>query len=279
MALIKGGFLRIFQTFLYLLAFCCAAVILGIFSYFLATIADRNGTIFTWVKAVEGISGAAVVYTIFAVILTCCLGGISFFAFLAIVLDIAFVGGMVAIAILTRRATDSCDGVVTTPLGTFPALSTSDGFGGEFTYQVSQRTACRFQKACFAVSIIGAFIFLITAVMQIVLVRHHKKEKRYGPSPSNNYTSGFEKKKFWQRKPKNATRDAEMAGGVGGLAVPAHPNNRASYETGTTAGINDKVDQTTYAPQPATSHSGYYTQPTGTGASNPYGTTGTATNY
>lgn len=85
MALIKGGFLRLFQTFLYLLAFLCAAVILGIYSYFLATIADRNGNIMTWVKAVEGISGAAVLYTIFAVLLTCCLGGISILAFTAIV--------------------------------------------------------------------------------------------------------------------------------------------------------------------------------------------------
>lgn len=85
MALIKGGFLRIFQTFLYALAFLCAAVILGIYSYFLATLADRNAFIANWVKAVEGISGAAVLYTIFAVVLTCCLGGISFFAFLAIV--------------------------------------------------------------------------------------------------------------------------------------------------------------------------------------------------
>lgn len=85
MALIKGGFLRLFQTFLYFLAFLCAAVILGIYSYFLATIADRNGNIMTWVKAVEGISGAAVLYTIFATVLTCCLGGISILAFTAIV--------------------------------------------------------------------------------------------------------------------------------------------------------------------------------------------------
>lgn len=122
MALIKGGFLRLFQTFLYLLAFLCAALILAIYSYFLATLADRNGNIMTWVKAVEGISGAAVLYTIFAVLLTCCLGGISILAFTAIVrgylgrgalrvsvctsltiyqlLDIAFVGGFIALAVL-----------------------------------------------------------------------------------------------------------------------------------------------------------------------------------
>ena len=200
------------------------------------------------------------------------------------VLDIAFVGGFIALAVLTRDGAHSCTGIVRTPLGTFPALSTADGFGGDITYQVSQRTACRLNKACFAVAIIGAFLFLITAAMQVALVRHHKKEKRYGPGPKNNYTSGFGKKKFWQRKPKNTTtRDAEMAGGAGGLAVPAHHDNRASYETGTTVGNNaalhDKTSTTEppYVPGAATSHSGYYTQPQ-TGA-NPYGTTGAATNY
>lgn len=42
MGLIKGGFLRLLQTILYGLAFCCAGLILGIYSYFLAVQADRN---------------------------------------------------------------------------------------------------------------------------------------------------------------------------------------------------------------------------------------------
>ena len=42
MGLVKGGFLRLFQTALYALAFCCSAISLGIFSYFLATLADRD---------------------------------------------------------------------------------------------------------------------------------------------------------------------------------------------------------------------------------------------
>jgi hypothetical protein len=32
MGIFKGGALRLFQSFLYLLAFCCAAIILGIYS-------------------------------------------------------------------------------------------------------------------------------------------------------------------------------------------------------------------------------------------------------
>lgn len=85
MGIIKGGALRLFQTCLYALAFACSAVALGIYSYFLAVLADRDVHIPTWEKAVEGLSGAAVLYTIFAVVFTCCLGGISAFAFLAMV--------------------------------------------------------------------------------------------------------------------------------------------------------------------------------------------------
>jgi hypothetical protein len=33
MGLVKGGFQRLLQTFLYFLVFLCAAVILGIYSY------------------------------------------------------------------------------------------------------------------------------------------------------------------------------------------------------------------------------------------------------
>lgn len=42
MGLVKGGFLRLFQTGLYALTFLCSALALSIFSYFLATLADRN---------------------------------------------------------------------------------------------------------------------------------------------------------------------------------------------------------------------------------------------
>lgn len=81
-----------------------------------------------------------------------------------------------------RDGAHSCSGIVRTPLGTAPAQRASGSFDDQITYRVSQRTACLLNKACFAVSIIGAFLFLVTAAMQVALVRHHKKEKRYGPS-------------------------------------------------------------------------------------------------
>lgn len=279
--------------------------------------ADRNQGIPTWEKAVEGISGVAVIYTIAAVVLTCCLGGISFFAFLAIVLDVLFIGGFIAIAVLTRHGASSCTGIVNTPLGIADAnANQSDGYGaggigtgaGEnLTYSVAPRTACRLNTAAFAVSIIAIIFFIITAFLQIALVRRHKKEKRYGPSPANNYTSGPGKKRnFWNRKKQTTDGDTELGAtgaaagaGAGGLAA-GHPDTRPSHETGYTGSTvaapmsnnaYDKVDgangyNTHQGHAPHGAHGGYYTQPQGTGV-NPYGydntqnvyTTGTATNY
>ncbi|QIW97829.1 hypothetical protein AMS68_003347 [Peltaster fructicola] len=298
MGLVKGGFLRLLQTVLYFICFCCAAVVLGIYSYFLAVQADRDEYIPTWQKAVEGLSGAAVLYTIFAVVLTCCLAGVSFFSFLGLVMDILFVGAFIAIAIMTRDGASSCSGYVNTPLGNGDVNSQAQGYGGgdntNYTYAVKYYTACRLNTAAFAVSIIAIIFFLITAAMQIALARSHKKDKRFGPSPDNGYTSGPAKKRnFWTRKSKrnNLEKDAELGAATGTLAAPHHNHHtRASHDTATTAvGTGVAHDKYETAPAPVHgTHGGYYTQPTGTGA-NPYGyenttagntyTTGTATNY
>ena len=308
MAIIKGGFQRLLQTFLYLLCFCCAGIILGVYSYFLSVLANRDLPIARWKKAVEGLSGVACVYTIFAVLLTCCLGGISFFGFLAIVLDVCMIGAFIAMAILTRDGADSCKGNVQTPLGNGPANNQGSGYGsngfgfgsGEYsTYFPNLGLACKLNTAAFAVSIIGAVLFIFTALMQVALVRHHKKEKRFGPSPDNNYTSGSGRRRgLFGRKNKNAEKEAEL--GAVGAGVPAaslaanhHDNLRPSHDTAytgsTVAGGNGTglvkdtdpaYDQTYHNTQvnstmhgnhaPHGSHGGYYTAPTGTGA-NPYG--------
>jgi hypothetical protein len=70
-----GAALKFTSTALYALEFCCAAIVLGIYSYFLSVEADRNVNIPVWQQAVTGLAGAVVLYTIFAVLLTCFLGG------------------------------------------------------------------------------------------------------------------------------------------------------------------------------------------------------------
>lgn len=143
--------------FLRFVEFCCAAVILGIFSYYLATLHNHHLSINTHIRAVEGISGAAIVYTIFALIFVCCLGGVMFFSLLGMLLDLAFTGAFIYIAWVNRHATESCSGVVTTPYGTGDTRVTNvinEGSDG-FTQLPSLKTACRLQKAAFAVAIIG----------------------------------------------------------------------------------------------------------------------------
>ncbi|KAL1297623.1 hypothetical protein AAFC00_006181 [Neodothiora populina] len=255
MGLLKGGFLRLFQTFLYTLAFCCAAIILGIYSYFLAVLADRDLPIDKHWRAVEGLSGSAVLYTILAVLFTCCLAGVTFFSFLGLVLDVLFIGAMIAVAVMTRDGASSCSGNVKTPLGSGPANSNAVGannfgFGDNqnLTYSPDLGLACKLNTAAFAVSIIAAFIFLITAIMQIVLARSHKKEKRFGPSPANNYTSGTTNRKFWQRKPKTATEKDMEIGAVGtgaglspnrgGYANDLRPSHDTAYTGSTVAAPN-----------------------------------------
>lgn len=224
---IGGVLLRFGATGLRLLEFACAAIVLGIYSYFLSVLADKNIHIPTWEKAVEGMSGAAVLYTIFGVIFTLFLGGVRFFAYLAVLLDLCFVGCFAAIAYYTRHGANSCKGTVSTPLGRGLSNQSAPG-AGDYGY------VCSLNTAVFAISIISIFLFLITAAWQILLVKHHQKEKRYGPSPSNNYTKGAGasgRRKFWQRKNKNThdTRDAELA-----TAGTTHHHGRPSHETGST---------------------------------------------
>jgi hypothetical protein len=288
-----GAALKLFQTFNYVLCFACGAIILGFYSYFLSVLADRNIHIPTWEKAVEGISGAGVLYTIFAVVLTCFLGGMRFFAFLAIFLDVLLCAGFVAIAVMTRHGTENCSGNnLNTPLGSGASNSKNgfgtDGFGeggsgSNVTYSVKLGTACRYNKVCFAVAIIGAFLFLFSALIQLWLGRHHQREKRFGPSPKNNYTSGSGNRWFNRKRgPKttNAAYAKDAEAGAGGLAVPAAvaADNRHSHETGytgTTAGdagtfTGNKYENTNANTHIPTTAGGYHTGPTGTNV-NPYG--------
>jgi len=88
-----GGLaLKSLQWLLRLIEFICAGIVLGIFSYFLATLHDHSLHIDNYVRAVEGISGAAALYLIFGLVLVWCLGGVAFFSFLGILLDLGFTG-------------------------------------------------------------------------------------------------------------------------------------------------------------------------------------------
>jgi hypothetical protein len=157
-----GVFLRISSVGIRILQCLASAVILGIFSYFLAVLSDHKMPIARWVRAVEGLSGAATLYALIGSFFTICLGGIMFFGFMAMVLDVCFIASMIAIAAMTHDGIQRCWGYVNTPLGSGQASTVvgygTNGFGigsnRSFTYIPSLGFVCRLQKAAFAVSII-----------------------------------------------------------------------------------------------------------------------------
>lgn len=175
---------------------------------------------------------------------------------------------MVAIAVLTRDGAQSCSGNVTTPLGNGPSDSKegfgSNGQGRQITYAASLGTVCKLNTACFAVSILGALLFLFSTLVQLCLSRNHKKEKRFGPSPANNYTRGSGIK-FWQRNRRApGLRDPEVAAvpATSGHLAPSGRDYRPSHDTAYTG-------STVAAPGHSFEHNkplagGYHTAPTGT---------------
>lgn len=264
-----GAFLRLGLTFLRVVELMASLCVLGVFSYYLVVLKDHNQPIHEWLKAVEGMSGVAVIYTVFGVILTLCLGGVSFFGFLAVVLDICFFGCFIAIAYLTRGGASTCNGYVNTPVGSGSSSSSvsgdsSGGNGGVFgngTFTLNLHRACRLETAAFAVSLLNIFLFLLTAVLSVLLVRHHRREKRYGPSPANNYTSGSGRRAFWRRRRDGRGRGFFSRSNRNADAVPAavpptasyYDQNRFSQETGHTGSTMHGA----IAPEPKYGQLGY----------------------
>ncbi|EEY18113.1 conserved hypothetical protein [Verticillium alfalfae VaMs.102] len=282
----KGVALKFLQWFIRGVQFGCAAIVLGIFSYFLATLSNHNIHIATYVRAVTGISGAAVLYTILGLVLLCCLAGRIFTSAIAILLDLAFAGAFIYVAYANRHGASSCNGYVDTPYGRGRSAADVQGTDG-FTNLPSFRQACRLQSACFAVSIIAIVFFLLSILVEVFLVRHHKKEKRFGPGPRQQLHLGLRR----QEDPRLRRRPLRLAYNTEATAVApgqdAHPYSHPKtevgygYTNGTGNGIaNDHVvpPGTAYGVSNEThTHDAAYAQPlpqqtagVHTGQTNPY---------
>ncbi|KAG8625255.1 hypothetical protein KVT40_007006 [Elsinoe batatas] len=105
MGLIKGGAIRLFSTFLYFVSFICSMVIVGATGWFIASFSGSTRDF-----AIIGMASVAALYSFMAMLFTCCLAGISFFAVLAIFFDVVLMAAMIAIAVLNRNARFGCGG-------------------------------------------------------------------------------------------------------------------------------------------------------------------------
>jgi len=185
--------LRALQYFLRAIEFACAALILALYSYFLATLSNHSLPISTSIRAVEGISGAGVLYTILAILFLCCAPGHPFLSFILMVLDVCFAGAFIYVAAANKDGASSCNGEVSTAFGKGNADTNIKSEGDGWLALPSLRLACKMESACLAVAIVAVIFFLLSVFANLFLARARKKEKRIGPSPANNYTSGYGK--------------------------------------------------------------------------------------
>jgi hypothetical protein len=90
----------------------------------------------------------------------------------------------------------------------------------------------------------SSFFFICSIIVEIVLVRHRRKEARFGPSPANNYTSGYGGNKFFglfKRRGATKSEDPNV------LPEFTHPDQvRQSYNTETTAVGHEPVNHNKY---------------------------------
>lgn len=76
--------------------------------------------------------------------------------------------------------------------------------------------------------------FAVTPFVSLALVRHRRKEARYGPSPANDYTEGYGRRKGFNWFGLRRKRTAPAEDGPNPNALPAHstPDDlRNSYAT------------------------------------------------
>lgn len=163
-----GAVLRVSATTIRMIQFLCSIVILGIFSYYLAVLVRHGDSVNTWIRAVEGMSGAAALYTLIAIVLTCFLGGIIVFAFLAILLDVLFIGCFVAIAIFTKGSVQNCAGVTSSTTGLNIGDLNIDASGD----QSYADKLCNLEKAAFILAIINVYVsaFLSCSQKSLTLI-------------------------------------------------------------------------------------------------------------
>lgn len=149
--------------------FGCSVVVLGVYSYFLATMISHGMSVPTNVRAVVGISAVGTIYALLGILLVCCCAGFPAPSFISMILDIGLAGAFIYVAVANRAGSSSCAGnSVDSVYGTGDAGATVSGgnnggngfngvIGGVSTGGTQLPTfslACRLETACLVVSCI-----------------------------------------------------------------------------------------------------------------------------
>ncbi|KAI4747152.1 hypothetical protein E4T50_02558 [Aureobasidium sp. EXF-12298] len=155
---------HIFQKILRVLQFLSSVISLGLFSSRLYKVYRMVQNVRNSSGAVEGILAAATAYTISTLIINFCLkgGAPKFLRWLLIVLDLLFVGGFIAVAVLTR------------PHGGLSSLCATPNARNDPNNR--NNALCSLPLATFGLAIFSTLLHAITAIFHEVR-DHHKNKK------------------------------------------------------------------------------------------------------
>lgn len=151
-----GAGLKFIQWIIRAIQFCCSVVVLGVYSYFLATLLNHGKDVPDLIKAVEGISAIGTVYTLLSLVLVCCLSSRPFPSFVFMVVDGGFVAAYIYIAAANRAGAGTCAGNgIETVYGTGDDVAVPDLGDGAMALPTFG-TTCRLETVCLSASIIAA---------------------------------------------------------------------------------------------------------------------------
>ncbi|KAH9883546.1 hypothetical protein F4778DRAFT_630243 [Xylariomycetidae sp. FL2044] len=180
------------------LQFGCSVIVLGIWAYFLAAMVGHRIDISPGTKAVVGISGAGVLYTICGLLFICCCAGHPAPSFVSMVLDIGLAAAFIYVAIANRDGAGSCtSGTVHTVFGSGNSDDTAgDGGDGSVTNIPSAaktaglptfRLACQLEMVCLIVACVAILFFLISVLLEIHMNRSRYRASRPIRDPDGEY--------------------------------------------------------------------------------------------
>ncbi|PKS05276.1 hypothetical protein jhhlp_008648 [Lomentospora prolificans] len=174
-----GPALKTLQMALRSLQLTGALVILAIYSYTLGALANRGLSTPTFVRAVEGIAGITIAYTIACMVATRFFAGRTFPSFINMIFDVAFAAAFIYVAVANRGGAGSCSGEVDTAFGKGKSADkVDDGGNGGFMALPKYADACRLLTACLAIAILMIFMFIASIATSLYLGRNHHREKR-----------------------------------------------------------------------------------------------------
>ncbi|KAG5918945.1 hypothetical protein E4U61_001306 [Claviceps capensis] len=158
----------------------CAILVLAIFSYLLVALHEYGLQIDVNLRAVESISGAAVLYTLINMLCQCCLAsGLGCMSPLAVVLDVGFMAGFIFVAVVNNNGAGACRDYTDSPfgrgqeqLGDETPWPNMDGLIGH----VRPHASCELQRASFFTSVIAICLFVLSLLAEIVLVWHRRRQ-------------------------------------------------------------------------------------------------------